>query len=406
MRAVKRHPLPMTLAISIGLGLAPSAVLPAGPAHASTAAAAADETTCFGQSATITRTDGSNVVGTAGDDVIVSHNSQYVDAGAGDDLICASADYGYEVYLARVKAGPGDDRVRVDAEYSNTLLGSGADEFVGGPGDDDVSADASGESSRDVIRTGDGNDSVRSGYYQGTYESPVEGPIPVNEDVIETGAGGDWLQLLRSAPTTADLGGGWNRMDLIVDSDQAADLDLAEQRAVIDGRSGTLRGVVAIAPGDTWKQLRITGSHRAERLDLDVRTRSVMTSTEVDLAGGADRVVLFSNSQNLPRDLRIRLGGGSDALVFSASTGVPGTSAPHGSTCGRDGSRSPGGASPCSAPRAPGSAGPTAPSSSAMARTTTSRPTPVGRGSRAARATTCCAPAKSWPEDVRRLRRW
>ncbi len=110
---------------------------------APTTASAVGET-CRGEAATIVGTDEEygydTLMGTDGDDVIVSMLSWSVDAGAGDDLICLSPrDDGAVV---EVDAGAGDDVVVSAGDTNNawTDLGPGRDEFVGGGGEDRVEA--------------------------------------------------------------------------------------------------------------------------------------------------------------------------------------------------------------------------------------------------------------------------
>jgi hypothetical protein len=133
--------------------------------------------TCQGQPATIVGVDGDILVGTEGDDVMISGPASSVRALGGDDVVCAADT---EPFLD-IDAGPGDDVVDTTAslEGVSTLLGTGADRFVGGPETDEVSdGDVPGDAARDVIDTGAGRDSVASG---------VDG-LP-NDDAIDLGVG-------------------------------------------------------------------------------------------------------------------------------------------------------------------------------------------------------------------------
>ena len=138
--------------------------------------------TCQGQPATIVGDSQDHLVGTEGDDVIVSGGVGSVEALGGDDLICAvDADF----YLD-IDAGPGDDVVDTTAtdpttELLYTALGTGADRFVGGPANDQVWDEKIHQHSdpgRDVIDTGAGNDHVDTG---------ADG-LP-NHDVVDLGTG-------------------------------------------------------------------------------------------------------------------------------------------------------------------------------------------------------------------------
>src|SRR5687767_1867982 len=77
-----------------------------------TAATAVTET-CRGEAATIVGTPGKPVLGTPGDDVIVSNRAGSVAAGDGDDLVCLSPTQDDEPggMVVRVDAGAGDDVV-------------------------------------------------------------------------------------------------------------------------------------------------------------------------------------------------------------------------------------------------------------------------------------------------------
>lgn len=107
----------------------------------SSAAPAAGET-CQGRPATIVGT-GPDVQGTDGDDVIVTGASRTTYAGAGDDLICVSADVLTAVY---VLAGDGDDVVDASrpapssTSWTKAHLGIGVDHYVGNPAYDEVYA--------------------------------------------------------------------------------------------------------------------------------------------------------------------------------------------------------------------------------------------------------------------------
>lgn len=104
-----------------------------------TGASAAEEM-CQGRTATLVGTPDDRVVGTPGDDVIVSYGAWTVDAGDGDDLICLRPIVGGNVM--EIDAGAGDDSVVSEGEVNNsdTDLGPGRDSFVGGGGEDRIAA--------------------------------------------------------------------------------------------------------------------------------------------------------------------------------------------------------------------------------------------------------------------------
>lgn len=96
--------------------------------------------TCQGRPATIVGT-GPEIVGTPGDDVIVSGSSRAIVAGAGHDLICLTP-IGPGGLGTVVDTGVGDDIVDTTAfgSVAHTDLGTGRDQYVGGAGFDAVRA--------------------------------------------------------------------------------------------------------------------------------------------------------------------------------------------------------------------------------------------------------------------------
>ena len=137
------------LATAVALAvLVPSTVL------ASTPATAVGET-CQGRPATIVGT-GAKIVGTPGDDVIVTGSADTVEAGAGNDLICATVSNVDYVYI---EAGDGDDTVDASTstgQFLQASLGAGLDRFMGGPDAEHVYADGTDDS----VATGGGDDSI------------------------------------------------------------------------------------------------------------------------------------------------------------------------------------------------------------------------------------------------------
>lgn len=127
------------------------AVLASGTLLVSTPATAVGET-CQGRPATIVGTS-PLVVGTPGDDVIVTGTSETAQAGAGNDLICVTAS---DVDVINIEAGDGDDVVDASTSTTSTwtFLGAGRDRFLGGPDRDDVH----GEGADDDVSGGGGYD--------------------------------------------------------------------------------------------------------------------------------------------------------------------------------------------------------------------------------------------------------
>jgi hypothetical protein len=121
---------------------------------------------CHGQVATVVGTPGQPLLtATDGPDVIITGGAVAVSALGGDDLVCVTGG------TVDVDAGIGDDTVDASARTGDggTVLGDGADEFLGGPGFDEVetggfdSTDSFEDGHPDVVDTGVGGASVRSG---------------------------------------------------------------------------------------------------------------------------------------------------------------------------------------------------------------------------------------------------
>lgn len=101
----------------------------AGATHLSPSAFADTTTACGGREATMVGT-GPKIVGTPGDDVIVTGTSTVVDAGDGNDLICVSPHD--ERKAITVNAGEGNDSVDTSVAVvdTHTDLGTGTDNYV------------------------------------------------------------------------------------------------------------------------------------------------------------------------------------------------------------------------------------------------------------------------------------
>ena len=129
----------LLLAAPLGLVAGPPAQAELGPERAAP--------TCNGLPLTAEGSPNGTVIGTAGDDVILTKGATRVDSGAGDDSICVTGKG-----TAVINAGPGDDFVGARAHKGKTFvsLGFGDDAFFGGDGNDRVwSQEASNQSSPD-----------------------------------------------------------------------------------------------------------------------------------------------------------------------------------------------------------------------------------------------------------------
>src|SRR4051812_38355428 len=139
------------------------------------------EETCQGQAATLVGSpEVTTLLGTDGDDVIVTNGSWVIYAGDGNDRVCVTGEPGL------VYAGFGDDVVDSTAASSGrSFLGPGADTYLGGPGTDFVKAAgnpgggrAIGDQWVDVIDVGAGSATIYSG-----------APGKANADTIAVGDG-------------------------------------------------------------------------------------------------------------------------------------------------------------------------------------------------------------------------
>ena len=282
---------------------------------APTGAATAAGETCRGEAATLVGTE-RVLQGTEGRDVIVTGASEYVFAGAGNDVICVAAS-GTGGNILDVDAGPGDDLVDSTgmpaSYYLDAILGDGADTFVGGPESERVTAGATdepylgapGESEVDVIDTGDGQDSVTSG-----------GPGLPNPDVVRTGNGDDNVIYagVMGAGGVLDAGDG---DDLLLPraSGTTFHIDLAARTL---GRNGVPEAVftsferVSVSPEPGLGAIEIAGSD--DRDDVEIRTAAVVRA---DLGAGVDSLELAAT----PVGTDLDLGAGADAISVRSLDG-------------------------------------------------------------------------------------
>ena len=182
-----RRTTPLAAAALLGLAvLAPTTV------------ASAAEETCQGRTATIVGTPDGRIVGTPGDDVIVSYGDWTVEAGDGDDLICLRPSVSGK--FAEVDAGAGDDSVVSEGELNNafTDLGPGRDSFVGGGGEDRIEA-----SLDDTIVADSGDDFLNYSIARGERLPAVVGTTTMTRDEgwIKVVAPGRRLKIDGSAGT-------------------------------------------------------------------------------------------------------------------------------------------------------------------------------------------------------------
>jgi len=160
-------------------------ILSSGPAAATVVdpadkAGSSAANTCRGVPATIVGAPTVRVlIGTSGADVIVTGGALSVIAKSGDDLVCVTG------RTRRVEAGAGDDVVTTGGGTTQTftMLGAGADRFMGGARPDDIRPGREGDTAIDRVNTGGGSDS---------YDDDQAGP---NQDLVDLGRGRDFALL-------------------------------------------------------------------------------------------------------------------------------------------------------------------------------------------------------------------
>lgn len=284
--------------------------MPAGAVEAGPRAASL----CNGLVPTIEGEPDATVLGTAGNDVIVTKDAARVDSGAGDDSICITGRG-----TAVVNAGPGDDFVGARGHQGKSFvsLGFGDDVFLGGSGDDRVwSQEASNQSSsddQDRVEPGAGDDYVISG----SSAAP-------NTDVVNLGPGDDQLVTYGLTAGAILLGGlGTNTYQPLPGSDVAGEWTFSN----VIGQA-TLDSVVRLQwtsfqrfdlRGLHGSTARFLGSRASESVTLGGTCRAVLRGR-----AGDDRLVVDAEgcSSLAAGDARLVGGPGDDVLMGSAGDDV------------------------------------------------------------------------------------
>lgn len=262
-------------------------------------ATAAGET-CRGEAATIVGAPRAAVVGTEGRDVIVTNQSQDVQALGGDDLVCITGPDQRSGYRpVEIDAGAGDDVVdgtaAADWPMSGTL-GPGADTLHGGDGPEYVDTGARSadhthlDTDHDVVLGGGGDDIITSGQAGAA-----------TTDVIDLGAGDDYIRYFGAATGAGTVTGGTGHDSLSVSTAaHSLSIDNGLGRQTEDGLS-TL----------TWSGLEgfTVWSTHEDRLDLDLR------------GTGADERFTVHSDRGV---VRASLRGGTDTF-FTESTLLDGS---------------------------------------------------------------------------------
>jgi Ca2+-binding RTX toxin-like protein len=264
---------------------------------------------CQGQTATLVGSPDMSLVGTDGDDVIVTRGSRVVLALGGNDRVCVTGQSG------QVYAGFGDDVVDTTRTGSgSSFLGPGADTYLGGPGPDFVKAAgdpgsgaAIGDQEVDVIDVGAGSATIFSG-------APGKG----NADMITVGDGPstvNWSGFQTGG--AVEFGAGRHRLQVFLKADEPRDWRLGNGLVSDAGDqlvrwTGVVRELSVLAFPD-GAALTMLGSAAPELL----KARACRVTIE---GRGGNDVLRFSLAPDdgCQRQERRLLGGaGADTLLGS-----------------------------------------------------------------------------------------
>lgn len=272
---------------------------------APTAQAAAD--TCQGRAATVVGTPGQYVLtGTEGDDVIVTNGAGPTLGLGGNDLICVTGGTSPLLEVS-VDAGAGDDVVDASAVTNRVMveLGAGSDTYTGSPYDETVHGGTNGsdggpevDTERDVITTGSGGDDrVTSGTDR----------TVVNADAVVLGAD-DGVGFGNSVGWTGPAGAGFR-----LDGGGGAGLGfgVGSGDVLVDASSGTLSQ-------DGTRQLHWTGFDRYTTGGSTSRTPRSFTFLGTDRDEELD--FRFPNADKTLQN--IIMGGGDDVLSLGYDDNV------------------------------------------------------------------------------------
>jgi Ca2+-binding RTX toxin-like protein len=262
--------------------------------------------TCQGQPATIVGSpDVSTLLGTDGDDVIVTNGSWVIFAGDGNDVVCVTGDPGL------VYAGYGDDVVDATAASSGrSFLGPGADSYLGGPGTDFVKAAGKpgsgasvGDQEVDLIATGAGKAIIYSG-----------SPGKANADTITAGDGTSTVYWSGyQAGGEVDFGAGQHQVKVELRSQQQREWTLGngvdpDAADALVQWTGVVHDITVVDFPES-ALLTVLGSAEPERLALSPRMSGRVAA---HLGGGAD--VLRAPCATVSRSAILDGGTGRDTL--------------------------------------------------------------------------------------------
>lgn len=216
--------------------------------------------TCRGETATVVGVEDQKLVGTEGDDVIVTNGASFAYALGGDDLICATRTY------TNIDAGQGDDFVDASTARfgSDADLGAGSDTYVGSDEYDRVDA-------------GDDND-VRQGNMPGVdvIDTFGDGDFvdvgargQVGTDQVRLGEGRDWVEVRGTTPAVLDGAGG--RDTIFLRDREAAGYRIDAASGIVTRDGVPMTPVAGFAIWDVgrlrWSSLHFEGGPGSDRLD-------------------------------------------------------------------------------------------------------------------------------------------
>ena len=261
---------------------------------------------CQGQAATFVGSpDVRSLVGTDGDDVIVTNGTWVIYALDGNDRVCVTGGAGL------VYAGFGDDVVDATAASSGrSFLGPGADTYVGGPGSDFVKAAGNpgsgasvGDREVDVINTGVGKATIYSG-----------APGKANADIITVGDGASMIYWSGyQTGGKVEFGAGQHHVRVELRSQEERDWTLGNgvDPGAADALVGWTGAVQDITVGDFPESalLTVLGSSAPEQLTL---LPMVNSRVAAHLGRGAD--LMRVPCANVSRSATLDGGSGRDTL--------------------------------------------------------------------------------------------
>ena len=250
------------------------------PTQAATAAAE----TCQGVPATIVGTPEGRVVGTAGNDVIVSGGAWSVKSGDGDNLVCIPPMEGDLLgNVVAVDAGAGDNTVVSEGEHNNSdvTLGPGVDTFRGGGWEDRVEAGF-----EDTVVADQGDNFVNYS-------------IKPGEDLPAT-----------VGSTVANRSSGWIK---VTAPGRSIAIDGKAGEVRVDGRAVTTFGISPRMLFGVAQRVELVGSSGVDRLAAGACGLGVVKGR------GGDDDILYIRDDALPRKkcaprMRVDGGAGKDTI--------------------------------------------------------------------------------------------